>query len=89
MGLSKRTVLGMLPQMVGGLRFPQLFVLTLALFLLDVVIPDLVPFVDEILLGLASLLLASWKKKPAPTAPADVHPPGGGTGPVIDVEPED
>jgi len=77
MGLSKHTVLGMLPRMVDGLRFPQLFILTVMLFVLDVLIPDLIPFVDEILLGLASLLLASWKKKPS--AP----------GPVIDVEPED
>jgi len=89
MGLSKRTVLGMLPQMVGGLRFPQLFVVTVALFALDVLIPDLIPFVDEILLGLASLLLASWKKKPSASVSEDGHPPGSGSGPVIDVEPED
>ena len=89
MGLSQPTVLGMLPQMVRGLRFPQLFVLTVALFLLDVLIPDLIPFVDEILLGLASLLLASWKKKPVVPVPGDSHPSGSGSGPVIDVEPED
>ncbi len=43
------------------LRFPQLFALTLGLFLLDLVIPDLIPFVDELILGLATLLLGSWK----------------------------
>ena len=45
------------------LRFPQLFALTLGLFLLDLVIPDLIPFVDEIILGLATLLLGSWKAR--------------------------
>jgi len=79
MGLSKTTVLGMLPKMVRGLRFPQLFVLTFALFILDVLIPDLIPFIDEILLALASLLLASWKKTP----------PASGSGPVIDLPPEE
>ena len=80
MGVSKKTVLGMLPKAVGDLRFPQLFLLTVVLFLADLVIPDLIPFIDEILLGLASLLLASWKRKPGP--------PAAGDGPVIDIEPE-
>jgi Family of unknown function (DUF6116) len=44
------------------LRFPTLFWLTLGLFLFDLVIPDVVPFIDEILLALLSLLFASWKK---------------------------
>jgi hypothetical protein len=43
------------------LRYPQLFLLTLGLFALDLVIPDLIPFADEILLGLMSVLLGTWK----------------------------
>ncbi|MGD2082930.1 MAG: hypothetical protein PVF91_08195 [Chromatiales bacterium] len=46
------------------LRFPQLFLLTAGLFLLDLVVPDVVPFADEILLGLLSLMLATWRKPP-------------------------
>jgi hypothetical protein len=49
----------------SGLRFPGLLVLTVALFLLDLVIPDLIPFVDEILLGLLALLLGSIRKRRA------------------------
>ncbi|MCU0225479.1 MAG: hypothetical protein MUF27_15735 [Acidobacteria bacterium] len=45
------------------LRFPQLFVLTAGLFLLDLIVPDLVPFVDEILLGLLTVLFASWRRR--------------------------
>jgi len=45
------------------LRYPRLLGITLALFILDLLIPDLVPFVDEILLGLISLVLAGMKKK--------------------------
>ncbi|CAN5246642.1 hypothetical protein BH11PSE14_BH11PSE14_19140 [soil metagenome] len=49
------------------LRFPTLFMITLVLFVVDVIIPDFVPFADEILLGLGTLLLSTWKKRP-PTA---------------------
>jgi hypothetical protein len=65
------------------LRFPQLFAVLLALFLFDVVFPDLVPFVDEILLGLATALFGMWREKvPArePAAPPmkNVTPPKPG-----------
>ncbi len=45
------------------LRFPKLLAITAALFILDLIIPDMIPFADEILLGLLSLLLASLKKR--------------------------
>ncbi|MDQ3040348.1 MAG: hypothetical protein M3Q13_02065 [Pseudomonadota bacterium] len=45
------------------LRFPQLFWLIAALFAADVVIPDFIPLVDEILLGLGTLLLANLKRR--------------------------
>ncbi len=45
------------------LRFRQLFWLTGALFVADLFIPDFVPFADEVLLGLLTLLFASWKDK--------------------------
>lgn len=46
------------------LRFPQLFALIATLFLIDLAIPDFIPFADEILLGLATLLFGSLRKKP-------------------------
>ncbi|HUD42438.1 MAG TPA: DUF6116 family protein [Dokdonella sp.] len=46
------------------LRFPRLALLTIALFVADVLIPDFIPFIDEILLGLASLLLANLRRRP-------------------------
>lgn len=57
------TPIGILVQRrFGHLRFPQIFVLTAAVFVLDLFIPDLIPFIDEILLGLATLLLASLRR---------------------------
>lgn len=43
------------------LRHPQLFLVTLGLFAFDLVFPDMIPLADEILLGLLSLLLGTWK----------------------------
>ncbi|OEZ00152.1 MULTISPECIES: DUF6116 family protein [Stenotrophomonas] len=45
------------------LRYPTLFKVTAALFAITLVIPDPVPFVDEILFGLGTLLLANWKRR--------------------------
>ncbi|MGJ7902958.1 DUF6116 family protein [Lysobacter sp. 1R34A] len=57
---------------LGRLSYPRLFVVTAALFLVDLVIPDFVPFADEILLGLGTLLLANWKNR---KTPATIEPP--------------
>jgi Family of unknown function (DUF6116) len=50
------------------LRYPRLLALTAALFAADLVVPDVVPFVDEILLGLATALLATRRRRAEPTA---------------------
>ena len=47
----------------SNLRFPRLLAVTATLFVIDLIFPDMVPFVDEILLGLISLLLASPRKR--------------------------
>jgi len=44
------------------LRFPKLLLLTALLFLADLAVPDAIPFIDEILLGLTATLLAMLKK---------------------------
>jgi hypothetical protein len=51
---------------VEGLRFPYLVALTGALFVFDFFVPDLVPYVDEILLALVTILLARLKRPGAP-----------------------
>ena len=61
------------------LRFPWLFLLTASLFVLNLFIPDVLPFVDEILMGLLAMLLASWKKR------NDAQPPAG-TGETVNKE---
>ena len=46
-----------------GLRFPRLAMITAGLFVADVLVPDFIPFIDEILLGLGTLLLANIKRR--------------------------
>ena len=53
------------------LRFPALFGISVVLFILDFLIPDAIPFVDEILLGLSAALLGSWKKRKDKDSPND------------------
>ena len=48
---------------LGRLSYPRLFVVTAGLFLLDLAVPDFIPFADELLLGLGTLLLANWKRR--------------------------
>ncbi|HEX5066035.1 MAG TPA: DUF6116 family protein [Myxococcota bacterium] len=52
------------------LRYPHLFLVTATLFVLDLVIPDVIPFADEILLGLGTLLLAGLRGRKEPSDPA-------------------
>lgn len=48
------------------LRYPTLFKVTAALFAISLLWPfDPIPFIDEILLGLGTLLLANWKDRNA------------------------
>jgi hypothetical protein len=51
------------------LRAPTLLWVTATLFVLDVFIPDAIPFADELLLGLATALLASWRRKDSDEIP--------------------
>jgi len=47
-----------------NLRFPYLVLLLAVLFVLNLFIPDVVPFADEIIMGLVTAIMASLKKKP-------------------------
>ena len=70
---------GWLARFAAKLRYPQLFLLTAAIFGIDLLIPDLLPMVDEILLGLATLALGSMREERREknvTPPDGPQPPG-------------
>ena len=59
----KSSVHSRVQEFASRLRFPKLFGITLAVLIVDVLVPDLIPFVDEILLALVTALLGSWKRR--------------------------
>jgi hypothetical protein len=62
MALNRATLITAFLGYAAKLRFRQLFFIAGGLFLLDLLVPDLIPFADEILLGLLTLLFGAWKK---------------------------
>ncbi len=75
--LAKGGMAGVVLRWASRLRFPYLFALTAALFLLNVLLADPLPFADELLMGLVAILLGSLRKprrKEAPPPAADSAP---------------
>ena len=62
--LARGGLAGMVLRWASGLRFPVMFILAAILFTLNLFIPDVIPFVDEILMGLVALLFANLRKRP-------------------------
>ena len=81
--VTRGVIPALMAKFAGRLRFPQLFAFTGTLFLLDLVIPDLIPFADEMMLGLLTLMLGTLKKR----VPAET--PQGPKPPIKDITPED
>lgn len=80
MGISKLArggLAGILLRWAARLRFPYLFALTAALFLINVFLADPLPFADELLMGLVAVLLGSLRKSGR----------DGDTGPTADTSP--
>lgn len=55
--------LGWINRFAVGLRFPVLFAIVAAVFVADLLIPDMIPMVDEILLALLTVMLGSLRKR--------------------------
>ncbi len=79
---DKRTSLvALLVGFASRLRYPVLATVTALLFLADLAIPDLIPFVDEILLGLLTILLGTRRRRrKAPGGEGDGGDPRAGGG---------
>ena len=62
---ARTAIAGWLVARLARLRFPRVFLVAAAFFALDLVLPDMIPFADEILLGLGTALLGSWQRRRA------------------------
>lgn len=54
------------------LKFRNLFLIITALFVADLFVPDFIPLIDEIILGLLAILLANWKKERKQEKPVNI-----------------
>lgn len=70
---------------ISRLKFPQAFAVFVALFLFDLVIPDFVPFIDEILLGLGAALFGMWRERVS--VPRPPSPPPASKPPIKNITP--
>jgi hypothetical protein len=52
---------GIMGRLLGRLRFPQLFAVLAGLLLLDLVLPDPIPLLDELILAVLTLAVGSWR----------------------------
>jgi hypothetical protein len=61
------------------MRYPYLFLILGALFLVDLVVPDPIPLVDEVLLAVLTFIAATFTtRREEDTEPRDITPPDDG-----------
>lgn len=75
-------MIGWLTAYAARLRFPTLFAIVSVIFLIDLFVPDLIPFADEVLLGLLTVLLGTLRSEKARRESRS-----GDGGVIVDVEP--
>ena len=63
MDTPRRALIDQIVDYVKGLRFPWLLGITVAVFLVDLLAIDPIPFIDEIALAVMAAVLASLKRR--------------------------
>jgi hypothetical protein len=57
------SIVSLLVGYASNLRFPVLAGLAAAAFLIDLVVPDMIPFIDELVLGLVAVFLGTLRRR--------------------------
>jgi hypothetical protein len=61
--VGKEERAGAIRRFVSGLSFPKVFLLLSGLFFVDLLIPDMIPFIDEMFLGTLTVLFGMWRER--------------------------
>ena len=61
-------------RVAGRLRYPWVLALLATALAVDLVIPDPIPFVDELVLALLTVLFGTWRTRRNPEPPANPGP---------------
>lgn len=70
-------IAALINRLIPGIRYPWLFAILAGLFAIDLVTPDPIPFLDEMVLAVLTFLAASWRTRGSdePQPPIDITPP--------------
>jgi hypothetical protein len=70
-------VAALVNKLIPGIRHPWLFGILAGLLAIDLVVPDPVPLLDEVVLAVLTFLVASWRTRGDDDRPPpkDVTPP--------------
>lgn len=80
MSRSLSPVAALINRLIPGIRYPWLFAILTGLFAIDLVVPDPVPLLDEVMLAVLTFLVASWRTRQDDERPPprDITPPEDG-----------
>ncbi len=70
-----RSLIDRLQRFAGQFKSSTLLAIVATLFVADLFIPDALPFVDEIVLGVLTILIARWQSRRAEPPEAPKPPP--------------
>ncbi len=67
----------LIEKLIPGIRHPWLLLMLAGLFVVDLVVPDPIPLLDEVVLAALTVLAASWRgrRDERRPPPRDVTPP--------------
>lgn len=69
--IEKKQREGLFRDFLSGLRYPQLFLILLGLFAVDLLTPDPIFLVDEAIFGVLAVLLGMWRNRGRDSADID------------------
>ena len=74
---STSPITALVNRLIPGIRHPWLVAILAGLFAIDLVVPDPVPFLDEVVLAVLTFLAASWRTRQDDERPPpkDITPP--------------
>jgi hypothetical protein len=61
--MNTNSLISLFLTFANQLKFKNLFLLVISLFVIDLLVPDFIPMIDEIILGLLAIILANWKRE--------------------------
>jgi hypothetical protein len=83
---TRSPAVALIEKLVPGIRYPWLLAILAGLLLVDMVTPDPIFLVDEVILALLTFLVASWRTRDDDRRPPprDVTPPDEAAGSLPD-----